>query len=228
MIIEYHNASRDIGIKAYHDCKTVREFINKEISRMGNKRDKFFYIIRLKKDYNGDRNIVLYVQEDRVKCHHRTSAYFLLEPVLDYELYNDYIICDLKIRNILSYDLDSEEELRKSLSRRRKYDDDYLAYLRGEKKIVYYGSKAYDSLTEECEEKILNNIDKNKDKSDLLSNVEKLLIKKMDEISTLKLIIRELEDKNERKRQQLKWAKKILREEEDIHDIESRSFKGDV
>ncbi|OPX47852.1 hypothetical protein [Clostridium thermobutyricum] len=98
--------------KINHNCNTVREFIENIIEKTEDKENKYFKI-STKVGLSGNRNMILYYQDGILKSHHTTRQKFDYKLVLDYEIYDEYYMGILKMNNILSYDFDSREELKK-------------------------------------------------------------------------------------------------------------------
>lgn len=196
-----------LGDNISHECKTVREFINKELMKISNKEKKYFRICT-KAQYEGKQNLLLYFQDGKLKSHHSTKIAFDYNDVLDYEIYGTYSIDDLEVTNIDSIDSDCEEEMAEKLNKIANRNKDLIIDretlgMSKQEKIMYSIDKMFE------EDVIRRSIKDNKDiTDDTIVKALKILFKQTDEITTLNNKIAELEKKVEQQSQQIKWLGK--------------------
>lgn len=105
-----------IGGNIEHNCKTLKEFIDKEIMTTKDKENKYFRIF-LKYPYEGKRKIVLYFQDGKLKSHHSSGKKFDIKDVISYEVDKKYSVDDINDKEVRSYDYDSLEELENDLKK---------------------------------------------------------------------------------------------------------------
>lgn len=188
-----------------HNCKTVREFIDKELMQIEGKENKYFRICT-KKAYDKKQNMLLYFQDGKLKSHHSTQLEFNYEDVLDYEIFEFYSMDDLKVTNIVSVQDDCLEDLKKRLDKDSggaiTFNLDTLGMSEDEK-FIYHINKA-------CENAEVKNIVKSsayiEDK--IVAKALRMLFKETDKIIGLNNRIKELEKLVEQQSQQIKWLGK--------------------
>lgn len=185
MIIKQHSKCEDYFIET--SCKTLKEFIDNELSKIQDKEKKYF-LINLEKDYLGNRNLLLYYQDNVLKSHHRGGYKFDYKEVLNYPVGSKYGMYDITIDNIISVDKDNiDEEIDKRLKRLSRFDIDEIC----------------DEL--ETDSSIESYIDNNNDKDDIILSICKILNKQDSQITYLTNTVKELKEKNELLSQKLKW-----------------------
>lgn len=188
-----------------HNCKTVREFIDKELMRIEGKENKYFRICT-KKSYNKKQNMLLYFQDGKLKSHHSTQVAFNYEEVLDYEIFEFYSMDDLKVTNIVSVDCDCKEELKENFKKEDmgifKFDLETLGMSK-EEELKYYINKM---IEEDKVKSIVKSSSYVEDK--IVAKALKMLFKETNEIIDLRNRISELERVVEQQSQQIKWLGK--------------------
>lgn len=193
------------GNKIQHDCKTVREFIDKELMKIENKEKKYFRI-RTKQAYNRCNNLLMYFQNGELKSHHSTCIRFDYKDVLDYEICDGYSMNDITVDNIISIDCDYREEIEKQFEEENfTFDIETLGMSKEEEK-KYHRVKIFEEV------EIINKIKNNEDlDSNSLKRALQILIKPYEEIVKTKRELQELKKEVYEKDQKIKWLGSIMK-----------------
>lgn len=102
-----------------HEAKTVREFIDKIINT-SDKRDERVFKITTKENFDGKRNLILYIQNGLVKSHHNNGMKFDCNEILESEIFDTYQTKKITIDDIKSYTDDCEEDFESALNKKFK------------------------------------------------------------------------------------------------------------
>lgn len=102
-----------------HGAKTVKEFIDKIVNK-SDKREQNMFKITTKENFNGSKNLILYVQDGLVKSHHSTGKKFDCNEILEAEIFGTYQTKRITIDDIQSYTNDYEEDFENALNEKFK------------------------------------------------------------------------------------------------------------
>lgn len=202
-MIIYHKEWIEYNIR--HKCKTVKEFIEKELMKIDGKENKYFRICT-KKAYDGKQNMILYFQDGKLKSHHSTQVAFDYNDVLKYEIYEFYSMDDLKVTNIVSVEHDCLEGLEKELKQKEGTDltiDVKTLGMSEQEKLRYHLNKV-------CEDIAIKGVVESNECLDgnIAVKALRMLFKETDKITKLNNRIKELEKLVEQQSQQIKWLGK--------------------
>ncbi|WP_346937332.1 hypothetical protein [Clostridium sp.] len=206
-MVIHHRSWGENNIKHRH--RTVREFIEKELPRINNKEKKYFRIC-LKEQYDGKANMLLYYQDGKLKSHHSTKISFDYSYVLDYEIHEYYSIDDLEVTNMYSVEFDCEEKIKEERSRKvernkRLLIDMETLGMTEDEKVAYELDRMFK------EDSIRKAIKKEAEiPQSMVVKALKMMLKESEEITYLRNRISELEEIVDRQTQQIKWLGKRI------------------
>lgn len=98
-----------------HNCLTVKEFVENIIMNEPDKELKYFRICTTR-EFNGNANLLLYIQDGKIKSHHSTMKKFDWNDVIDWEIRTKYSMDIIKLHNILSLEYDCLEDIEKKFN----------------------------------------------------------------------------------------------------------------